>query len=47
VIWRKPQQLGVKFENWLDERVRATRAPKNDATANATAKNAESAASDA
>ena len=34
VIWRKPQQLGVKFENWLDERVRATRTSKKDASAN-------------
>jgi len=28
VIWRKPRELGVKFETWLDERVRAARAPK-------------------
>lgn len=31
VIWRKPQQLGVKFETWLDERVQAARAPKSNA----------------
>jgi len=45
VIWRKPQQVGVKFETWLDERVRATRAPKSDASDEATAKKAEPAAS--
>ncbi len=24
VIWRKPRQLGVKFDTWLDARIRAT-----------------------
>jgi len=47
VIWRKPQQIGVKFETWLDERVRASRAPKGDAGADAATKEAEPAASDA
>jgi hypothetical protein len=27
VIWRKPLELGVKFETWLDDRIRAA-APK-------------------
>jgi hypothetical protein len=47
VIWRKPQQVGVKFKNWLDERVQAARAPKSDANGDATAKKAEPAASEA
>lgn len=47
VIWRKPQQVGVKFKNWLDERVQAARAPKSDANDDATGKKAEPAASDA
>ena len=47
VIWRKPQQLGVKFENWLDERVQAARAPKSDASGDAATKKVEPAVSDA
>ena len=35
VIWRKPQQVGVKFETWLDERVQAARAPKSNASRDA------------
>lgn len=47
VIWRKPQQVGVKFETWLDERVQAARAPKGNASGNATTEKVEPAASDA
>jgi len=47
VIWRKHQQVGVKFKNWLDDRVQAARGPKSDANADATAQKAEPAASDA
>ena len=47
VIWRKPQQVGVKFDTWLDERVRAARTPKNDAGDDVKAKTAEPAESDA
>jgi hypothetical protein len=43
VIWRKPQQVGVKFENWLDERVQAVRGPKGKAAV----KETEPATSDA
>jgi PilZ domain len=28
VIWRKPRELGVKFETHLDDRIRATLIPK-------------------
>jgi len=28
VIWRKPRELGVKFESRLDDRIRAAVAPK-------------------
>ena len=28
VIWRKPRGLGVKFDSWLDERIRANVKPK-------------------
>jgi len=31
VIWRKPRELGVKFETWLDDRIKATKAPRRDA----------------
>jgi hypothetical protein len=31
VIWRKPRQLGVKFETWLDDRIRASLVPKSGA----------------
>ena len=47
VIWRAPRELGVKFETWLDERVRATRTPKSGADSDAASKKAEPAASDA
>ncbi len=47
VIWRQPQQIGVKFENWLDERVQAARAPKCNASDDAATKKVEPAASDA
>jgi hypothetical protein len=29
VIWRKPRQLGVKFETRLDDRIRAAAIPKS------------------
>jgi hypothetical protein len=29
VIWRKPRELGVKFETWLDDRIKATLVPKS------------------
>jgi hypothetical protein len=41
VIWRKPQQVGVKFETWLDERVQAARAPKSNASGDAAVKTVE------
>ena len=47
VIWRKPQQVGVKFETWLDERVQAARGPKSNASGDAATKTVEPAASDA
>ena len=31
VIWRKPRELGVKFETWLDDRIRAA-TPKPSGT---------------
>jgi hypothetical protein len=31
VIWRKPRELGVKFETWIDDRIRAA-APKPSGT---------------
>jgi hypothetical protein len=33
VIWRKPRELGVKFETWLDDRIKATLVPKSGAAA--------------
>ena len=47
VIWRKPQQVGVKFENWLDERVQAARGPKSNAGGEAALKKIEPVTSDA
>jgi len=44
VIWRKPRELGVKFETWLDDRIRATLVPKSGDTA-ASKKEAEPAES--
>lgn len=37
VIWRKPRELGVKFETWLDDRIRAA-TPKPGATVASNAK---------
>jgi PilZ domain-containing protein len=31
VIWRKPREVGIKFDSWLDERIRAGVKPKIDA----------------
>jgi hypothetical protein len=47
VIWRKPRQLGVKFETHLDERLRAVLHKKPAATAEASTKEVEPAESDA
>jgi len=47
VIWRKPRQLGVKFETQLDERLRTVLDKKTGAGAKATPKEAERAESDA
>jgi hypothetical protein len=33
VIWRKPREIGIKFDSWLDERVRAGVKPMADTTA--------------
>jgi hypothetical protein len=33
VIWRKPREIGIKFDSWLDERIRAGVRPKADASA--------------
>jgi hypothetical protein len=30
VIWRKPRELGAKFETWLDNRIRATAPRQGD-----------------
>jgi PilZ domain len=45
VIWRKPRQLGVKFETYLDERLRAVLGKKPGAAAETETK--EPAESDA
>src|SRR5215813_530553 len=31
VIWRKPREVGIKFDSWLDERIRAGVNPTADA----------------
>lgn len=31
VIWRKPREIGVKFNSWLDDRIQAVARPKPDA----------------
>lgn len=31
VIWRKPREIGIKFESWLDDRIRAGVKPNTDA----------------
>ncbi|HXX07027.1 MAG TPA: PilZ domain-containing protein [Pseudolabrys sp.] len=36
VIWRKPQELGIKFETQLDERLRAALGKKPGASTEAT-----------
>jgi len=33
VIWRKPREIGIKFDSWLDERIRAGVKPTADASA--------------
>lgn len=33
VIWRKPREVGVKFDSWLDERIRASVKPKHSTPA--------------
>lgn len=33
VIWRKPREVGIKFDSWLDERIRAGVSPNIDAGA--------------
>jgi hypothetical protein len=33
VIWRKPREIGIKFDSWLDERIRAGAKPKMEAGA--------------
>jgi hypothetical protein len=33
VIWRKPREIGIKFDSWLDERIRADVRPKPGAGA--------------
>ncbi|HTM72986.1 MAG TPA: PilZ domain-containing protein [Pseudolabrys sp.] len=30
VIWRKPRETGIKFDSWLDEKIRAGVKPKVD-----------------
>ena len=45
VIWRKPRQLGVKFDTWLDERMRALK--KSGAGPDAAPKETEAAESSA
>ena len=31
VIWRKPREVGIKFDSWLDERIRTGVKPRIDA----------------
>jgi hypothetical protein len=47
VIWRKPHQLGVKFETQLDERLRGVLGKKPGASAETTPKKVEPVESDA
>ena len=42
-VWRKPTQIGVKFERSLADAANATLAPKADADASAAPANAEPA----
>lgn len=41
VIWRKPREIGVKFDSWLDERIRASVKPRPASTAPAEQEEAE------
>lgn len=41
VIWRKPREVGVKFDTWLDERIRANVGSKSNAAAEEKAEAAE------
>jgi PilZ domain len=45
VIWRKPREVGVKFDTWLDARIRATQITPG-VSANAASKVAEPAESE-
>jgi hypothetical protein len=45
VIWRKPREVGVKFDTWLDARIRATQI-KPGVSADAASKMAEAAESE-
>jgi hypothetical protein len=33
VIWRRPREVGTKFDSWLDERIRAGVTPTADSSA--------------
>ena len=44
VIWRKPRELGVKFETWLDDRIRAATPKPSGTVASNEAELAESGA---
>ena len=33
VIWRKPREIGIRFDSWLDERIRAGVKPTAGASA--------------
>ena len=44
VIWRKPRELGVKFETWLDDRIRAATPKRSDTVASTEEEPAESGA---
>lgn len=43
VIWRKPREIGVKFDSWLDERIRAGVRLKADTNAAAEDTDSETA----
>jgi len=44
VIWRKPRELGVKFETWLDDRIRAATPKPRDTVVSNEGEPAESGA---
>lgn len=44
VIWRKPRELGVKFETWLDDRIRAATPKRSNTVASTEEEPAESGA---